>query len=156
MIYLALGHLLAATVTIFMLWSLVLLLLALPAHREASLDLLRSGALLWMTNVVVFASWYWRLDAGGPHQREKRPGHTKGAFLFPQMTLHQDLARERNGKLWSPRFIDYLFLAFNTSTAISPTDAPVLSRWAKVLVMIQSLISLTVIVILVGRAINMM
>jgi len=156
MIYLALGHLLAGTVTVFMLWSLVLLVLALPAHRESPVDLLRSGALLWITNVVVFASWYWRLDAGGPHQREKQPGHTKGAFLFPQMTLHQDLARERDGRLWSPRFVDYLFLAFNTSTALSPTDAPVLSRWAKVLVMIQALISLMVIVILVGRAINMM
>ena len=155
-IYLALGHLLAATVTIFMLWSLVLLILALPAHRESSVDLLRSGVLLWVTNIIVFASWYWRLDAGGPHQREKRPGHTKGAFLFPQMTLHQDLARERDGRLWSPRFVDYLFLAFNTSTAFSPTDVPVLSRWAKLLVMIQSTISLTVIAILVGRAINMM
>lgn len=156
LIYLTLSHVLAGTVTIFMLWSLALLVLALPAHRESPVDLLRSGALLWITNVVVFASWYWRLDAGGPHQREKRPGHTKGAFLFPQMTLHQDLARERDGRLWSPRFVDYLFLAFNTSTALSPTDAPVLSRWAKLLVMIQALISLMVIVILVGRAINIM
>ena len=155
-INLVLGHLLAGLVTVFMLWSLALLVLALPAHRESSVDLLRSGALLWAANVVVFASWYWRLDAGGPHQRAKRPGHTKGAFLFPQMTLHQDLARERDGRLWSPRFVDYLFLAFNTSTAFSPTDVPVLSRWAKAMMMVQALISLMVTVILVGRAINMM
>jgi hypothetical protein len=56
--------------------------------------------------------------------------------------------------LWSPNFIDYLFLAFNTSTALSPTDVPVLSRWAKVLMMIQALISLTVIALLAAHAVN--
>jgi hypothetical protein len=150
------GHLLSATVTIFMLWSLSLLVRALPAHREAPVDLLRSAALLWVSNVLVFASWYWRLDAGGPHQRAKRAGHTAGAFLFVQMTLKDELRRERDGRPWSPRFADYLFLAFNTSTALSPTDVPPLSRWAKVLMMTQAVISLTVTVILVGRAINIL
>jgi hypothetical protein len=57
---------------------------------------------------------------------------------------------------WTPQFIDYLFLAFNTSTALSPTDAPILSRWAKALMMIQATISLTVIVFMVARAINIL
>jgi hypothetical protein len=57
---------------------------------------------------------------------------------------------------WSPNFVDYLFLAFNTSTAFSPTDVPVLARWAKVLMMVQSLISLTVIALLAGRAVNIL
>jgi hypothetical protein len=57
---------------------------------------------------------------------------------------------------WSPRFIDNLFVAFNTSTAFSPTDVPVVSRWAKVLVMLQSLISLTTVAILIGRAVNIL
>ena len=57
---------------------------------------------------------------------------------------------------WSPRFVDYLFLAFNTSTALSPTDAPILSRWAKVLVMLQALISLTTVAILIGRVVNIL
>jgi uncharacterized membrane protein len=57
---------------------------------------------------------------------------------------------------WEPNFIDYLFLAFNTSTALSPTDVPVLSRWAKVLMMIQALISLLVIVLLAARAVNIL
>lgn len=155
-IHIALGYLLSGTVTVFLLISLLLLVEALPGHREAPVDLLRSAALLWIANVLVFASWYWRLDAGGPHQRAKRAGHTTGAFLFPQMTLEDELGREADGRPWSPVFVDYLFLAFNTSTAFSPTDVAPLSRWAKVLMMIQAIISLAVTVILVGRAINIL
>lgn len=149
-----LGHALAGIITLFMVWSLVLLVLAVPARKEAPINLLRSATALWITNVIVFAYWYWRLDAGGPHARDLQIGHPKGAFLFPQMTL-QDKGQER-GLAWSPNFIDYLFLAFNTSTAFSPTDSPVLSRWAKVLTMLQSLISLTVVIVLAARAVNIL
>jgi hypothetical protein len=150
-----LGHLLAAILTLFMVWSLVLLVRALPAHREAPIILLRSAAALWVTNVLVFALWYWRLDAGGPHQRDLRAGHPSGSFLFAQMTFREDdVPPEWKG--WSPDFIDYLFLAFNTSTAFSPTDVPVLSRWAKLLTMAQASISLTVVVILAARAVNIL
>jgi hypothetical protein len=149
-----LGHLLAAVTTMFMVWSLALLILALPAHKEPPTTMLRSAAALWVTNVLVFAYWYWRLDAGGPHGRDLRIGHPTGAFLFPQMTLEDK--GEVNGTLWSPTYIDYLFLAFNTSTAFSPTDSPVLSRWAKVLTMIQSAISLTVVVVLAARSVNIL
>ena len=147
-----LGHLIGIVLTAFMLWSLILLVKALPARKEPPATLMRSAAALWVTNVLVFAQWYWRLDAGGPHGRDQRKGHTEGAFLFPQMTLKHDPQAQR----WSPRFIDYLFLAFNTSTALSPTDTPVLSRWAKAMAMTQATISLTIVVILVGRAVNIM
>ncbi|HKV39455.1 MAG TPA: hypothetical protein VJX67_09595, partial [Blastocatellia bacterium] len=135
--------------------SLCLLIDALPAHKEAPVAMLLSAACLWTTNILVFALWYWRLDAGGPHQRDKRPGHTEGAFLFPQMTLGEDTA-ETGEQPWSPNFVDYLFLAFNTSTAFSPTDAPVLARWAKVLMMLQSLLSLAIIALLAARAVNIL
>jgi hypothetical protein len=151
-----LGHLLSGVLTVFMLWSLVLLVRALPAHVETPVRLLRSAAALWATNVLVFALWYWRLDAGGPHGRDQRLGHTEGSFLFPQMTLADKGESLNDGGPWSPAFIDYLFLAFNTSTAFSPTDSPVLSRWAKVLTMLQSSISLTVVVILAARAVNIL
>lgn len=151
-----LGHLLSGVLTAFMLWSLALLVAALPARKENPLLLMRSAAALWLTNILVFASWYWRLDAGGPHRRALRRGHPYGAFLFPQMTLQSGKHENEHQSPWSPRFIDYLFLAFNTSTAFSPTDTAVLSRWAKVLVMIQSLISLTVIAFLAARAINIL
>jgi hypothetical protein len=57
---------------------------------------------------------------------------------------------------WRPGFMDYLFVAFNTSTAFSPTDVPVLSRWAKALMMTQSTISLGTLAILAARAINIL
>jgi hypothetical protein len=57
---------------------------------------------------------------------------------------------------WSPGFIDYLFLAFNTSTAFSPTDVPVLSRWAKTLMIVQSVISLATVALLAARAVNIL
>ena len=151
-----LGYLVVAIVTADMTWSLCLLVAALPAHRETPLALLRSAAALWITNILVFASWYWRLDAGGPYARGLRDEHTDGAFLFPQMTLSQEAQVAMGEDQWSPGFIDYLFLAFNTSTAFSPTDSPVLSRWAKVLMMVQSLISLTTLALLAARAVNIL
>lgn len=150
------GYVLTSIVTLDMIWSLYLLIAALPSHKEAPQDLLRSAASLWLTNILVFASWYWRLDAGGPRARELRGVHTDGAFLFPQMTLNQQAKREMGEQCWSPGFVDYLFLAFNTSTAFSPTDVPVLSRWAKILMMVQSLISFTTVALLAARAVNIL
>src|ERR1700742_2198848 len=151
-----LGHTVTALVTLDMLWSLGRLISALPSHKEAPQDLLRSAAALWVANILVFASWYWRLDAGGPREREMRGVHTDGAFLFPQMTLDRDAKRDMGEDQWSPGFIDYLFLAFNVSTAFSPSDSPILSRWAKTLVMIQALISFTTVALLAARAINIL
>ena len=150
-----LGHLLAGVLTLFMIWSLVLLIRALPAHKEPPIILLRSAASLWLTNILVFALWYWRLDAGGPHQRDLLETYRSDSFLFPQMTLRGQSA-EAPWADWSPNFADYLFLAFNTSTAFSPTDTPILSRWAKVITMAQASISLTVVVILAARAVNIL
>jgi len=150
------GHAAVATATLAMIGSLGLLVSRLPGHKETPGQLLRAAAALWVANVVVFAAWYWRLDAGGPHQRDLRGSHTDGAFLFPQMTLDPRVREEMGEGDWSPHFIDYLFLAFNTSTAFSPTDVPVLSRWAKMLMMVQSAISLAAIAILAARAINIL
>jgi uncharacterized membrane protein len=70
------------------------------------------------------------------------------------MTMTEQALKEAGQEDWSPNFVDYLFLAFNTSTAFSPTDAPVLARWAKVLMMLQSLLSLLIVALLAARAIN--
>ncbi|RRA50302.1 hypothetical protein D1Y84_17195 [Acidipila sp. EB88] len=144
-------------ITLAMIWSLALLVRSLPQHTLSPRTLLTVAAVLWTSNVLVFASWYWRLDAGGPHARDLRETHTEGAFLFPQMTLGSaggDLADKAQG--WTPGFVDYLFLAYNTSTAFSPTDAPVLSRWAKGLMMVQASISLVTIALLAARAVNIL
>jgi uncharacterized membrane protein len=151
-----LGYALSAIVTLTLIASVVLLVKTLPVHVESPIHLLRSAAALWITNILVFALWYWRLDAGGPHKRDLLVGHEDGAFLFPQMVMPHEAKRKAGEERWSPTFVDYLFLAFNTSTALSPTDTSVLSRWAKCLMMVQSLISLTVVALLAARAINIL
>jgi protein-S-isoprenylcysteine O-methyltransferase Ste14 len=150
------GYLLNGLVTLALIGSVALLIQALPEHRVPPHELLRSAAALWVTNILIFASWYWRLDGGGPHERARTPGHTDGAFLFPQMTMDPEAKKAAGEHEWEPNFVDYLFLAFNTSTALSPTDVPALSRWAKVLMMIQAVISLLVVVLLAARAVNIL
>lgn len=150
------GFTLNGAVTACLIASVALLVEELSAHRVEPGQLLLSAGLLWASNVLVFALWYWRFDAGGPHGRDARPGHPDGAFLFPQMTLSPQSGADTEATCWSPNFVDYLFLAFNTSTAFSPTDAPVLARWAKALMMLQSLISLTVLALLAARAVNIL
>jgi hypothetical protein len=146
-----LSHLAAGAVTASMVWSLVLLIVRLPEHLDPPQALLRAAVALWVANVLVFASWYWRLDAGGPNVRDQSDVHEEGAFLFPQM-----ITPWQSDKNWRPGFVDYLFLAFNTSTAFSPTDVPVLSRWAKLMMMVQALISLVTVVLLAARAVNIL
>jgi uncharacterized membrane protein len=142
------SYLLLAIITADLIASVGLLIVRLPAHRESPRELLTAAVGIWSSNVLVFASWYWRLDGGGPNARDRRKSHNSGAFLFPQMQM-----RDQN---WKPGFVDYLFLAFNTSTAFSPTDVPVLSRWAKVMMMVQSSISLGTVLILAARAVNIL
>ena len=117
-------------------------------HSADPAGLLTGGALVWFSNVLVFALWYWELDGGGPAYRHAAH-HGSSDFAFPQMVVeHPEYAT------WTPEFVDYLFLAFNTSTAFSPTDTMVLARRAKVMMMCQSLLSLVAVLVLVARAIN--
>ncbi|HEY4979467.1 MAG TPA: hypothetical protein VII25_09905 [Candidatus Acidoferrum sp.] len=140
-----------ALITVAMIASLIVLIKGIPNHSEAPRDLLRSASALWFTNVLVFALWYWKLDAGGPTGRDNRADGLNSSFLFPQM-----LSQGESDPNWTPQFIDYLFLAFNTSTAFSPTDTAVLSRWAKMGMMLQSLISLMIVTLLAARAVNIL
>ena len=151
-----LGYVLNSVVTAALVVSLALLLYEVTQHEVTPPQLLRSAASLWLANILIFASWYWRLDGGGPHERARTLGHSDGAFLFPQMTMPPEAKAAAGEKEWEPNFVDYLFLAFNTSTAFSPTDVPVLSRWAKSIMMVQALISLLVIALLAGRAVNIL
>ena len=151
-----LGYVLNTIVTAALIFSLVLLLWEVTQHEVTPPQLLRSAASLWLSNILIFASWYWRLDGGGPHERARTVGHSDGAFLFPQMTMPPEAKAAAGEKEWEPNFVDYLFLAFNSSTAFSPTDVPVLSRWAKSIMMVQALISLLVIALLAGRAVNIL
>lgn len=131
--------------TLSLVVGVALFILTLPAERHAT-DLLRSAALLWCFNILVFALWYWELDGGGPWRR-RHPGHHAADFLFPQ---------QAGGKRWAPHFLDYLFVAFTDATALSPADTYPLTRTAKALMMSEALLSLAVIGILIARAVNIL
>jgi uncharacterized membrane protein len=125
------------------------LVTTLSGRGESALSVLIDAALIWVSTVVTFAVWYWEIDGGGPAERAMDT-YVSEDFLFPQIA-QQDGKRAIG---WAPNFLDYLFLAFNTSTAFSPTDTPVLSRRAKILTVVQSLLSLVVLFVLVGWAVN--
>ena len=152
----ALGTIINGITTLALIGSVILLVRALPSHRETPLQLLRSGGFLWLTNVIVFALWYWRLDGGGPVLRHRQNKFGSTSFLFPQMQIPHDERAQFACTRWRARFIDYLFVAFTQSSTFGPTDAPLLARWAKVLTMIQILISLTIVILLIARAVGVL
>src|SRR5918911_555496 len=122
--------------------SVVRLVAALPIEQTPTQALYNSG-LVWFTNAATFALWYFEIDSGGPDKR-KSDGHSTYDFMFPQ---DQD-----DTSTWSPNYVDFLFLAFTTNLTFGPTDTAVLSRRAKVLPMIQSLLSVLIIAVVVARA----
>ena len=125
--------------------GVALFVLTLPSERHAT-GLLRAAALLWLFNILIFALWYWEVDGGGPWKRHLS-AHRASDFLFPQ---------QANGEHWAPHFLDYLFVAFTGATALSPADTYPLTRLAKVLMMLEAVLSLAVIWILIARAVGML
>jgi hypothetical protein len=151
-----LGIIISGITTLALIGSVILLVRTLPTQRESPLQLLRSGGLLWLTNVMVFALWYWRLDGGGPTLRHKQKKFGSTSFLFPQMQIPHDERDQFECMRWRPLFIDYLFVAFTQSSTFGPTDAPLLARWAKVFSITQISISLTIVVLLISRAVGVL
>lgn len=151
-----LGLIANAIMTLALIASVVLLVMALPSHKEEPLRLLGSGAALWVTNVLVFALWYWRLDGHGPMVRQERKEFGSRSFLFPQMQVEKSERGKFVGENWRPLFIDYLFVALTQNSTFGPTDAPLLARWAKAVASVQILISLTIMVLLISRAVGVL
>ena len=112
--------------------------------------LLRAAVHMWVVNVLLFALWYWQLDGGGPIARPTCIPHQRD-FLFPQQT---EPSLMEGG--WRPLFLDYLYVSFTNAAAFSPTDTMPLSRWAKMLMLVQSAISLSLAVMVVARAVNIL
>ena len=131
--------------------SIILLvhLLVNGAHANAP-TLLRAAVHMWVVNVLLFGLWFWQLDGGGPVARPAC-GPADRDFLFPQQS--EEVLLETG---WRPMFLDYLYVSFTNATAFSPTDAMPLSRWAKMLMLVQSAISLTLAVMVVARAVNIL
>jgi hypothetical protein len=109
-----------------------------------------NGAAIYLTNIVAFALSYWELDRGGPFSRAAARIKVPD-FLFPQMATPEISDRD-----WEPYFFDYLYVSFTNATAFSPTDTMPLSRWAKLAMMVQSIVALTTIGLVVARAVNVL
>jgi hypothetical protein len=151
-----LGVVICAIITFGLVASVVLLVITIPGGKEPALALLRSGGALWLTNILVFGLWYWRLDGGGPTKREAENEFGSRSFVFPQMQI-QTIERKTFGvDRWRPGFVDYLFIALTISSTFGPTDTLVLTHWAKLFTMTQILISLTIMVLLISRAVGVL
>jgi uncharacterized membrane protein len=118
--------------------------------RAGGHPLIVSGVVLWATNVLLFAVWYWELDGGGPVARHLDPESLRD-FEFPQMD---------NPKLapsgWRPGYLDYLYVSLTNATAFSPTDTMPLTHIAKVVMSVQSIAALATIGLVVARAVNIL
>lgn len=142
------SFILLSIITIALAIGVVLLVVTLPQRQQGlqAISLLRTGVLLYISNILVFALWYWEIDGNGAHERFQT-GHKAADLLFPQQA-------DGNSTGWVPHFFDYLFVAFTASTALSPTDTFPLTRRAKILFIIQASIAITILSIIIGRAIN--
>jgi hypothetical protein len=124
--------------------------ITLHPSKSNAFSLLSSSVAIWVANVLTFSMLYWQIDGGGPYARARKVS-VKPDWLFPQATAPEDVPPD-----WRPLFLDYLFLGYNTATAFSPTDAMPLTHRAKMLMMLESTISLLTLVIIVSHAINVL
>jgi hypothetical protein len=119
------------------------------ATEDAGL-LLRWGGAIWLANIVVFALWYWELDRGGPAAR------AEGVREYPDLLFEQMATPNIAPSNWEPQFVDYFYLAFTNATAFSPTDVIPLARWAKMMMLLQSVVSVSTLVLVIARAVNIL
>jgi hypothetical protein len=131
--------------------SIVLLVdLIVRGHKVDAHELIRAAIHIWCVNVIVFGLWFWQFDTGGPAARQLTHDQPPD-FLFPQQE-----APEFAPTSWRPEFLDYLYLSFTNSVAFSPTDAMPLTRWAKMLMLVESATSLLLLVMVAARAVNVL
>lgn len=114
-------------------------------------ELLTIGVIVWTTNMIAFALWYWHLDSGGPAARVRRWEGARAAFRFPEEDIDELLVAG-----WYPQFVDYLSLSFNTSTSFGTADVSAIRHWSKLMLMVEAAISLTLVALVVARAVNIL
>ena len=112
--------------------------------------LLLDGGSIWLTNVIVFALWYWEFDRGGPVAR------ALALKQYPDFQFVQMVSPELAPPGWEPMFADYFYLSFTNASAFSPTDVLPMSRWAKMLMLVQSAASLVTVALVIARAVNIL
>jgi hypothetical protein len=149
----------ATTLSLFVVATLATLanlahLIHIMVHKSSELgglQLLGSSITIWLTNVLAFSLLYWQIDRGGPEARMNTAG-ARPDWLFPQTGASADDVPTG----WRPTFVDYLYLAYSTATAFSTTEVAPLTSRAKMLMMLESSISLMVILVVASRAINIL
>jgi uncharacterized membrane protein len=159
-----LSILLCAVLNFFNVVSVVLLINDLVnsharGHGLSAQELLEYGGAIWLTNIIVFALWYWELDGDGPFDRDQYASACVTPsidFLFPQMSIDPKRITGVNPQDWRPMFIDYLYLSFTNALAVSPTDVMPLSRTAKMLMLGESLISFVTVALILARSVNIL
>jgi len=112
--------------------------------------LLLTGGEIWLTNVIVFGLWYWEFDRGGSVER------AAGSRQYPDLLFPQMTSPELAPPDWEPGFVDYLYVSFTNAMAFSPTDVMPMTRWAKLTMLTQSVISVVTLVLVVARAVNIL
>ena len=147
-----LGLTLAALISFGNAWSVVGLAIGLVRGTEGENagPLLITGGAIWLTNVIVFGLWYWEFDRGGPVAR------ALGTRPYPDFQFVQMASPGLAPPDWEPAFADYLYLAFTNAAAFSPTDVMPLSRWAKLAMTLQSVVSIVTVALIVARAVNIL
>jgi uncharacterized membrane protein len=115
------------------------------------LQLFASSIAVWTTNILAFSMLYWQIDSGGPEARMNHSGK-RPDFLFSQQSAQAEVVPSD----WRPDYVDYLYLAFTTATAFSPTDVLPMTSRSKLLMMLNSSISLLTLVVVAARAINIL
>jgi hypothetical protein len=150
----SLSLVLGALLTLANGWSVARLAISIThgGTAQPAAQLLVTGAAIWLTNVIVFALWYWEFDRGGPAARALNLGNRYPDFQFPQMVSPPSMVSPD----WEPVYVDYLFLAFTNAAAFSPTDVMPMSRWAKAAMTVQAVISIVTVALVVSRAINIL
>ena len=145
---------LTALLTLANIWSVARLAVDITGGKLGGSpgQLLITGAAIWLTNVVVFGLWYWEFDRGGPVARALNTKNRYPDFQFPQMVSPPEMVPPE----WEPAFVDYLYLGFTNASAFSPTDVLPMSRWAKVAMTVQSIISIVTVALVVSRAVNIL
>jgi uncharacterized membrane protein len=133
-------------------WSVARLAIDLVRGTEGDKagPLLITGVVIWLTNIIVFALWYWEFDRGGPVAR------ANAIRVYPDFQFTQMTSPELAPPHWEPAFGDYLYLSFTNAAAFSPTDVLPMSRWAKMAMTAQALVSIVTVALVVARAVNIL
>ena len=141
-------------VWVFNVLGVAVLVISLVSHSAIHItgqQLLLSGGVVWLTNVIAFGLAFWELDSGGPVARALASATRKPDFQFPQ-DENPELAREG----WAPRLWDYFYVSLTNAMAFSPTDAMPLTRLAKSLMAAESTLSAITVLLVAARAVNIL